>query len=510
MNRRQIVQGLLAMTALRIAPAAAQTTPAAVNVVERFGFVGDGRTDNYDAFHRWAAHVNAARGGHYVFPKGVYYVGRHRTGPRELRGRGIVSNPEIIGCDGLTVTGYGAVIRLEGGFHRSAKPFGNGASIGAYAAVMMPFEIRRSANVRIAGFEIDGGVLRMTRDPTVAEAYSYLVALNACSNVSLEDLDLHHSQTDAVLLSDDFIVSGVLPGRACRNISLRNVRCRYNGRGGLAALQVYGLKAVDCEFSSNGFPGGKYGWHAPGFGVDIEPDRAQVGTNIDTKTGNLEFVRCNFYDNFSAILAAYVSSFQGYCRFIDCNSRNRNKAPNHIIANWPGEGVLIQGGDHDAGEGCIWLSWQGQTGGKTILRGLRIRSSHDFGLMHGFAGNLAVVENCTITGTHTRPADTHFIFFAQDPGSGRRNVFRGNTVFIPAARKDRGKAWDIEPQFHNTDMSGNTYTTDLRTPGQYFATYYANCSVRNERYKGAFPGRADTFRPAGAESHDTRLPYSAA
>ena len=56
------------------------------------------------------------------------------------------------------------------------------------------------------------------------------------------------------------------------NVTLRNVKCRNNGRGGLAPLQVYGMSAVDCEFSGNGFPGGKYDWHSPGFGVDVEPD----------------------------------------------------------------------------------------------------------------------------------------------------------------------------------------------------------------------------------------------
>lgn len=520
MERRDFLGGILCATALAgFAPACARAAPPpppadATDVTRAFGFVGDGRTDNYEAFHRWADHVNRNGGGSYVFPPGTYYVARYRTAPLGTRDRRHVINSDIFGANGLTIHGYGARIVLNGRFHRTGRkgPIArDGLAQGEHMAVFMPFDIRRSRNVRISGLEIDGGVLGMSRDLDVGEAYAHLIAINACTDVVLEDLDLHHGQSDAIFLGDDFVMSGKLPGQACRNVSLRNVKCRNNARGGLAPLQVHGLKAVDCEFNGGGFPGGNYHWHAPGFGVDIEPDHGMEGENIDIRTGNLEFVRCNFYDNFSAILACYTSSFRGYCRFIDCNTRNRGNGPNHIIATWPGEGIFIEGGDHDAGEGRIWVSWQGQSGAKTTLRNMRIRSADDFGILHGFGGNLAVIENCTITGTHTKPGGGHFIFFGQVPGGGRRNVFRGNKVFLPAARKDRGKAWDLEPNFAHTDLSDNEYTTDLRTPGQHFARGYdETCTVRNERFRGAFPGPHDTFRPiASGEAHDTRRPYSA-
>jgi hypothetical protein len=509
MERRTFILSLLSATALARGTAGAQT--GAVDVVQRFGFVPDGRTDNYGAFRRLAEHATRVRGGNYLFPPGTYVVTRHRTASHGSRGPGVVANAEYVDCDGLTLTGHGAKIRLNGSFHRSERRGPDGLPVGVHMSIFMPFDIRRSRNVRIAGFDIDGGVRGMTRHAAVGEGYSYLIALNACTDVTLEDLDLHDCQTDAILLSDDFIVSGELPGRACRDIRLLRVKCRNNARGGLAALQVWGLSAVDCEFSGNGFPQGRYGGHSPGFGVDIEPDRANEGVDVDTKTGNIAFTRCNFYDNFSAILACYVSSFKGSCRFIDCNSRNANDAPNHIIATWPGEGVLIQGGNHDAGKGCIWLSWQGQNGGRTTMRGLNIRSAHDFGLLHSFGNNVVDVQGCTITGTHTGPGEGQFIFFGQVPGGGRRNIFKGNRVFVPAARMDRTKSWDIEPIFNHTDLADNEYRTDLALPGRHFARGYdpATCSVLNERFRGAFPGPRDTFRPvASAETHDTRQPFS--
>ena len=156
----------------------------------------------------------------------------------------------------------------------------------------------------IAGLEMDGGVRDMTRAQNVPEGYAHLITLSACSNVLLQNLLLHHSQVDGILLSDDVILGGKLPGRACRDVGLRNVKCLHNARGGLSPLQVYGLSASDCEFSGNGVPEGQYLYHAPGFGVDIEPDRGNEGVDVDTRTGNLEFVRCAFHGNRSAILAA--------------------------------------------------------------------------------------------------------------------------------------------------------------------------------------------------------------
>lgn len=517
MHRRDFLRGLATPAAIYpkvkggLAAAAPAGSPASgIDVVKRFGFVADGRTCNYEAFHRLAAYASQARGGRYIFPPGTYYVARYRATPQALRNPRLVINAEWTDCDGLTLSGRGAVIKLNGRFHRSGKPGSGGHTIGVHYATFMPFEIRRCRNVVIEGFEMDGGVRGMTRDLPVWEGYAHLIALSACSNVLLQDLVLRHSQVDAILLSDDVILGGPRPGRACRNITLRNVKCLNNARGGLAPLQVHGLLATDCEFNGNGYPPGAYLYHEPGFGVCIEPDRTKPGVEVDIRTGNLEFRRCNFYDNRSAIQAAYPGSYSGFCRFVDCNTRNRNNAPNHIIATWPGEGLLIEGGEHDAGAGCIHLSWD-VGGGKTVLRGANIRSSHIFGLLHVAHGSLAEVTGCSLIGTHRDAATGHFPFFGQNPGGGRRNTFRDNRVFIPAAHKEPGKTFDLEPNFNHTDLSGNEYSTDLAVPGQAFVTVYdlATCRVRNERFVGRFPGRRDTFRPMSSDAHDTRLPYSA-
>ena len=506
MDRRSFVGGLIAAGGIgalsaRIAHGAATGT---IDVADRFGFVGDGRTDNADAFHRWAAAVNQAGGGNYVFPPGRYYIRRYRApgGPQP-------ENPTIHDCDGLTISGAGAVVVLNGNFHRSARPGPRGRPLGDETGAFMPFVLRRCRNVRISGFEIDGGVRGMSRDPSINEAYSYLIALHGCSAVVLEDLNLHHSQTDAVLLYEDGLVRGRRPGIACRDIVLNRVRCSNNARGGLAPLQVYGLTCTDCAFNGSSYGLGKYLSHAPGFGVDVEPDYSKP-EEIDIKTGNLEFRRCAFDGNGSAFLAAYPDTYRGYLRLIDCTSSNPERKPNHMIFSWPG--ALIEGGRHDCGDGTIWTSWEGVGGGDLTIRNTEIRASGPYGLFHAHNGHYLRLEGVKLVGTHRGPGSHGWLLAVHGSAAGRRNLVRGCEIFVPRARKSPEHPYDYEVSFHDTVSEENVFTTDLPAAGgQHFCTEYgAGASARADRYQGTAPGPDDSFRPAHMSVFDTRRPYSQA
>lgn len=482
---------------LATAAAASQQRSLPVDVVRAFGFVPDGRTDNYLAFHRWAAHVNRIGGGSYVFPPGIYYVHRHRA-----RGSAI-ANSGIVRANGLTISGYGARIILNGGFHRSQGP-------ALDNAIFMPFEFGWCRNVRIAGFEIDGGVRAMSRDPVTPETYAHLIALSGCEDVELEDLDLHHSQTDGVYL----YLAGWIPGRrtgvACRNVRLRNVRCTNNARGGLAALHVNGLICVDCTFSENGTGLGRYEAHAPGFGVDVEPDYVSAA-DVNVRTGNLEFRNCRFHDNVSAFLAAYSRRYEGHLRLIDCSSSNRFGHPHHMIIDWPG--ALIEGGLHELGAGTLWTSWQGERGGDLTIRGSEVRTAGLYGIFHTEPGNIVRLESLKLVGTHTDPGSHGVVLGVQaDPGGGRKNIVRNCDIFIPAARKSRGHAYDYEVSFHHALSEQNLYQTNLPSAGgQHFCVEYGREVIASEdRFQGTAPGPHDSFRPAHMASHDTRRPYSTA
>jgi hypothetical protein len=509
MNRREFVSGASAAALLPLAGVRAQVrSEAPINVVERFGFVGDDRTDNYEALHRLAAFASRSGGGSFLFPRGRYFIGRHRTIDYKSRDPRQVINPHWFRCDGLNIQGDGAAIRLSGRFHRSARVGRDGLGVGMHAATLIPFEIRQSRNVRISGLEIDGGVRETTKDDGLLEAYAALVSLNACSRISLSNLNLHHCQTDAIYLSDDVHLAGGR-GIACRDITLERVLCSNNARGGLAVIQAYGVRCVDSAFNGGAFGTGRYGRHAPGFGVDAEPDRYEPH-QVDTRTGNLEFVRCEFLDNFSAFLAAYVRKYQGFLRLTDCRSSNANNTPHQFIFAW--NGALVEGGEFDLGEGTMWTSWEGQEGGDVTVRGCSVRGSGRFGIFHAFPNNMTTLDRVRLTGTHRSAGPGNFPAIEADPGGGRRNLVRNCEFFLPAARKSREQLYDLDPSFNHCRCEGNTFRTDLPARGgQHFATQYsADTIVRGDIYRGTASGPADSFRPRHLADHDTRQPFSKA
>lgn len=507
MNRRTFVSMLLGGVALAplgigesVVGAVQGSTAAPVNVVDAFGFVPDGRTDNYEAFMRWASHVNAARGGHYVFPPGAYYVHRYLDLASSSLAPGSTRNAYVHDADGLTITGYGARILLNGAFHRGPGEEGRNKRI------FMPFDFWRCRNLRLAGFEVDGGVRSMTRDLSTGEIYGHLVALNGCVNAWLEDLDLHHSPADGLYLYNG-VHDATQRGAACRNINLNRVTCRNNARGALAPLQVNGLLATDCSFSETGNDLGRYIAHAPTFGVDVEPDF--TGDRIDIKTGNLEFRRCRFEGNGSAFLAGYVQRYTGYLRIIDCISGNSRRGSEHMIICWPG--AVIQGGVHDTGVGTIWTGWQNERGGDLVIRDTEIRGSGPYALFHGFDGNLLRLERTRLVGRHRDPGTHGWVLAIHaDPGGGRRNRMTGCEVFLPARRHSPDHNYDYEVTLRNTIAQGNVFRTDLAArDNRHFAIDYGpNTQVRGDRFRGSAPGPADSIRPIHNNTHDTRLPYS--
>jgi hypothetical protein len=517
MDRRLFLTGSAASAAAL--PATAQVARgSAVNVVTAFGFVPDGKTCNYDAFHRLAKAANARGGGRYRFPPGDYYVARYRTTKAyqrpEYRAAAPkdVTNSTFSRCNGLELIGAGARIRLNGKFTRHARLNSEGVMLGLLEGIFMPFEFSNCQNVTISGFDMDGGVRDMRKEAGVTEAYAYLIALHACRNVTLRDLHLHHCQTDAILLHDNAMLDGAR-GVACRDVRIERVRCINNARGGLAPLQVYGLICTDSAFNGSAFGTGSYGHHAPGFGVDVEPDHKRP-EQVDIKTGNLHFERCEFMDNGSAFLAAYTDSFQGYLRIIDCNSRNGNNTPNPIIICWPGAllkqgGALLQGGQHDLGNGTFWTGWSGEYGGDLIVRNASFSGDGPYGIFHAHENNRVTLDGITLIGRHRKGGAGAFPAIEAPPAKGQRNIVRNSRFFLAAGRKSAQPLNEPVASFNHVDCSGNRFETDLPAMGgqQFVIYYHPQARVSGDRFKGMAPGLRDTIMPSGGPV-DTRTPFS--
>jgi hypothetical protein len=256
-----------------------------VNVsVKQFGAKGDGVTDDYVAMQAAATYVCGKPGSTLTYPSGVYYIGRYSiiAGPKANG----VKNIRYVGCNGVTITGYGAKIDVFGAFRRAAD-YVSGADAISYSNGITPFQIINSSNFTIKGFELDGNVDRMTRDPKVAEGDNAGILTTNCRNYTLQDLNVHHFHTDGIKLGGASLT-------ADREATVVNVTAANNARQGLSIIQVYGATITGSVFRDTGRTGA-YGVHDPGAGVDVEPNRTTP--EVDIRTGMITFNNCRFEEN---------------------------------------------------------------------------------------------------------------------------------------------------------------------------------------------------------------------
>ena len=255
--------------------------------ITKFGAKGDGRADDYGPLQAAAEYLCRAPGTTLIFPPGTYRIAQYRIlgGSHGKR----VRNIRYIGCKGVTISGYGATIDVFGTFHRSAD-FRYRGHLGSHAVAVTPFEMIDSSDFRIEGFELNGNADKMTRDPAVAEGDNAGILTTKCRNYTIEDVHVHHFQTDGIKLGGNSVI-------ADRAAVLRNVTAENNGRLGLAIIQLRTAVILDSAFSNNGRTG-KYGFHDPAAGVDVEPNRTVP--DVDVKTGSITFSSCHFEENVGA------------------------------------------------------------------------------------------------------------------------------------------------------------------------------------------------------------------
>jgi hypothetical protein len=262
--------------------------------VKDFGAVGNGITDDYDAIKNAAAAICAApAGSSLVYPPGRYRIARHKVDAGPLKNS--VTDITYSNCRSVSITGYGAVIDIEGNFRRTWDfTLAAGGWKMSFHNGVVPFRFVDSSGFTVAGFELDGNVDQMTRDADVIETSS-AGTQNAgiltfrSSNYVLKDLNIHHFHTDGLLLGFDPI--------ADRNVYLDSVQSRNNGRNALSILQMKGATILNSQFANSGRTG-PYGFHMPAAGVDIEPEFTVVSSPAaDVNTGDIYFKQCTFSEN---------------------------------------------------------------------------------------------------------------------------------------------------------------------------------------------------------------------
>lgn len=251
--------------------------------IKNYGAKGDGKTNDYWAFIKAIADINK-QGGNctLIVPHGTYIIGVYNTADK------IYKNFEFDSCTNISIIGLSAVIDVKGNYHRAAD-YITGVKrdiIRSSTYSIIPFSFINCNNVTLSGFEVNGNSDKITKDPKVAEAQSHLIRIWETNNVIVKNMYLHHGITDGICIGGKKQFS--------QNIYFYNVISASNGRQGMTIVDARDALFEKCQFINTGYFNGKYGYHNPGAGVDIEPIRRSIN---GVKTGNIKFIDCRFENN---------------------------------------------------------------------------------------------------------------------------------------------------------------------------------------------------------------------
>jgi len=289
--------------------------------VTNFGALPNDGKDDYDAM-QLAANAVCGTGGTLIYPPGVYQINRVKVmgGPNQ-NGVGDILYRH---CDNVLISGRGAIIRIKGNFSRTAD-YATGRFFRSYNNGVVPFHFEESSNFTVEGFELHGGVDQMVRDPGVVEAGNAGISTFHCRHYTLRDLNIHHFHTDGIYIGGS--------RQPDEDVLIERVSAHNNARLALAVIQARNVLVRDSNFSSSGRTG-KYGYHAPGMGVDVEPNYL-----TSPPTENVRFEHCAFKDNIGGSFDAAHPDKTGTVTVTNCDlaSPDDSVSVNVFIVTDPGE-----------------------------------------------------------------------------------------------------------------------------------------------------------------------------
>jgi polygalacturonase len=292
-TRRYFVGGcsagvLLPTAACRAAAAGTQVAP------EAFGAVGDGITDDYEAFQRMAAAVSSTGGGTVTLRPGrTYFLNRF------IKSNNGITDVIFRGCSALAIEGNGAAISTKGDFFRDARTTRGLAGL----------RFEDCSNVQIQDVELIGNIQRTTRAADLGESATHGLTFDGCSDVTIDGVMARHFASDGLYIRESMVASAGRY-RASRRFTVRNSRFLFNARQGLSVIQLRDGVFDRCEFSFTGYLDsqsniGGYGHHSPSAGVDIEPNATPYTRRpVDILTGNITLRNCRMIGNLGGALLA--------------------------------------------------------------------------------------------------------------------------------------------------------------------------------------------------------------
>lgn len=267
--------------------------------VKDFGAVGDGVTNDTDAFAAAATAINAAGGGKLIIPPGTYIVGKQTFAGAVGKGYSYAA-ANILYFNACTksviVEGNGAILKIANGlkfgsfdpitgaiYIPGALPFTNSdykANIGSVIAATSC-----TSPIEISNLEIDGNIQNISLGgqwgDTGYQCDAYGLFLYNNSQVTIKNVYTHHNGLDGIIVG----YAGVTETTQAYPHTLINVRSEYNARQGLSWVGGNQLTAIGCKFNNTGK---STFFSAPAAGVDIEAESSicRNGLFLDCEIAN--------------------------------------------------------------------------------------------------------------------------------------------------------------------------------------------------------------------------------
>lgn len=286
------------------------------------GAVGDGKSDDTDAFQKAAKLLEEAGGCHLTIPAGTYIVGRqsHVEGKNPY----YQSDPIFVvaGVKSLVIEGKSAVIRLADGLRYGTFD----KDTGEVYSPKMPFTdykyrvgdmpilfVRDSEDVVIRDLEIDGNSPALLLGGRWGDKGRQIQAtgihLHGCRKVRVSRIYSHHNALDGIAMG----FKGSQEGDAPMDNVIEDCRFEYNGRQGFSWVGGIGLKVYRSQFNHTGRAVNRSNGEAlassPGAGLDIEAESAVIRDGY--------FEDCEFINNTGAGMVS-DSGDGGYTIFKNC------------------------------------------------------------------------------------------------------------------------------------------------------------------------------------------------
>jgi hypothetical protein len=310
-SRRRFLKGSMASVSLAVS-GCAEGAPQVQFTPEAFGAKGNGVTDDYEAFERLARAVNGVRQAAVLLSRGkTYLLDRYVTSADPKLGL-VFEN-----CDGLTIEGNGAALKVRGDLYRDRRS----------TRSLWGLLFRDSAWIAVRNLELNGSVDQTRRAPRLAEGTSHGLIFQSCSDVSIDNVVVHHFAGDGLYIRESKRRGPGGTRLASRRFNVRNSRFWCNARQGLSVIQLRGGLFENCDFSWTGYVDdkgtiGPYGAHSPSAGVDIEPNQTRdTAEPVDTITGEIRFHRCRMAGNYgAAFLASKFARGEAYLEKIKLES----------------------------------------------------------------------------------------------------------------------------------------------------------------------------------------------